>query len=1209
MKKNNQIIQLNNFTNITIPIILIFIMVYAEHYVSYLAFHSFAEYFSIFVAFSIAFTTYYTYNLTKNNYLLFLGLGYFWVGALDILHTQTYPGMNIYDNIGINTTLTFWIFTRFLEAMIFIFAILLKDKKFSIKKVLTIFSSFFIFVLILAIYFPLELFSEENGLSNLKIYFEYLIVFILLIALILNKNQKSTFNKHIYKAIQMAIIFTIISEACFTLYTDLYGFTNLLGHIFKFLSFWVLLVSLIKISLIEPQKKLDEQNTLLNSVLNATPNLIFYKNYLYSDGEYIGCNEAFEKYVGKSNKEIIGKTDIELFGKEVGSFFRIKDKEMLDKDATVINEDWATYPNGNKVLLSTFKTPFKDKANNILGVLGISRDITKEHEKTQELKNLKERMELALLGNNDGLWDWNMITNEVYFSPRWKEMLGYSDEELPNEFSTWENRIHPDDLKATMHTINKNLDGQSDYMENTHRLKHKDGSWIWILDRGKTTFDQDGKALRMIGTNTDITREKALELKYAKQAQIIENIHDSVIATNLKGIIISYNHGSEVLLGYKADKMIGQHISMIYLEEDYESLSKNIDIVKNYGEQNFEIRLVKKSGEVIDADLSLSLLKDEKGATIGIIGYSQDITIRKKAENELKEQHTYLESIINGINEPIMVIKEDYTVELMNNILKDNLKNLHMADPKHPKCYEVLHNRSTPCSGLHYPCPLQDVIISKKHTTVIHRHHTKDGNNQYTELLASPLFDKDKKCIGIIQSSRDITGHLKIQSELINQKNILDHQAHHDALTGLPNRILFNDRLKQAIEKAKRNKSEFALLFIDLDRFKEINDSLGHTAGDEVLITVTSRLIETIREEDTVARLGGDEFTVILEDLNQVQDASLIANKILKNLSQPININNHVLYVSSSIGISIYPEDGESAQNLLKYADSAMYKAKDEGRNNYQYYNSTMTELTLERLIMEASLRDALKNEELLIYYQPQVNGVTNTLIGMEALIRWKHPTMGIISPEKFIPLAESTGLIIDIDRYVMKTAMTQISKWYKDGFNPGILAMNLAVRQLQKEDFMDVLQNLIQETDCKTKWLALELTEGQIMTNPDKAIKTLTKISDLGIELAVDDFGTGYSSLAYLKRLPINKLKIDQAFVKDLPKDEEDAGIIKAIIALAKSLNLKIIADGVETKEQVDFMLEHGCENIQGYYYSKPVPSHEMLEILKGHEIIKVSS
>lgn len=320
------------------------------------------------------------------------------------------------------------------------------------------------------------------------------------------------------------------------------------------------------------------------------------------------------------------------------------------------------------------------------------------------------------------------------------------------------------------------------------------------------------------------------------------------------------------------------------------------------------------------------------------------------------------------------------------------------------------------------------------------------------------------------------------------------------------------------------------------------------------------------------------------------------------SLSTPMTVKDNILYVSSSIGISIYPDDGESSQNLLKFADSAMYKAKDEGRNNYQYYNAIMTELAFERVVMETSLRSALKNEEFVVYYQPQVNGATNRLIGMEALVRWQHPTMGLVSPSKFIPLAEATGLIVELDRFVMKTAMTQIASWYKEGLNPGVLAMNLAIKQLKKKDFFVMFKALMKETKCKAEWLELEVTEGQIMTNPEEAIIMLNKIKDLGIALAVDDFGTGYSSLAYLKRLPIDKLKIDQAFVRGLPSDEEDVGITKAVIALAKSLNLKVIAEGVETQEQKAFIVENGCENIQGYFYSRPIKSNDFKDLLVNY-------
>ncbi len=686
----------------------------------------------------------------------------------------------------------------------------------------------------------------------------------------------------------------------------------------------------------------------------------------------------------------------------------------------------------------------------------------------ERVKFLKERVELALDGSSASILDWNLTNNDFYLSENWKKLLGYRDEELENRILTWKKRIHRDDRKGFFDSLNKHMKEHKENFENIHRLKHKDGHYIWILGRARVFYD-DGKAVRMIGTHTDITQEKVLQLKYVQQAQIIQQIHDSVITTDFDGVIISWNHGAELLLGYTADEAIGQHVSMVHREEDIPEVIKSIEILKETGMHIAETTHVSKSGKIIDVLLSLSVLKDENENPIRFVGFAQDITERKQA-----------------------------------------------------------------------------------------------------------------------------------QKKLLEQKDILQHQAHHDALTNLPNRILFNDRLVQAIQTAKRDKSEFALLFLDLDHFKEINDSLGHDVGDRVLKVVTRRLNAVMREEDTLARLGGDEFTVIMRNLIDGQDASILAQKVLIVLAEPVVVDENRLYVSCSIGISLYPSDGLSVSNLLKYADAAMYRAKDEGRNNFQFYSSEMTELAFERVVMEASLRAAVENEEFIVYYQPQVDGRSDKLIGMEALVRWMHPTMGLVSPSKFIPLAESTGLIVELDQIVMRCAIKQISKWDKEGLKPGKLALNLSVKQLEKKDFLLVLKDILEESQCKPELIELEVTESQVMTNPEEAINILNKINALGIELAIDDFGTGYSSLSYLKRLPLSKLKIDQSFIKDLPDDEEDVGITRAVIALAKSLNLKIIAEGVETRKQKEFLVENGCDSIQGYFYSKPIPANEMELLLK---------
>ncbi|MDP3267075.1 MAG: EAL domain-containing protein [Sulfuricurvum sp.] len=430
--------------------------------------------------------------------------------------------------------------------------------------------------------------------------------------------------------------------------------------------------------------------------------------------------------------------------------------------------------------------------------------------------------------------------------------------------------------------------------------------------------------------------------------------------------------------------------------------------------------------------------------------------------------------------------------------------------------------------------------------------------------------------------------------------NKLAYRADHDELTELPNRRLFLDRLDQAIKHAERSGRHVAVLFIDLDHFKEINDSLGHLIGDQVLIHV-ARMIQThFRDIDTIARLGGDEFSLIIDSLEGIESVSTVAEKLVTLLQHPICIDKRELYVTCSIGISIYPNDGELPENLLRNADSAMYKAKSEGRNSYQFYTEDMTQKALERVALEADLRRALEREEFRVYYQPQVNGISGQLIGMEALVRWQHPELGLVSPVKFIPLAVETGLIILIDRFVMRTGMMQLKQWHDEGLNPGILALNLTIKQLKQDDFISMLQEMMEDTGCLPKWLELEVTEGEVMQNPEQAVRVLKQVSVLGIKLAIDDFGTGYSSLAYLKRLPVDKLKIDQSFVREIPGDEEDVAIVGAIIALSKSLHLDIIAEGVETQEQKEFLTANGCEQIQGYLYGRPMRAEDMDQMLR---------
>ena len=445
--------------------------------------------------------------------------------------------------------------------------------------------------------------------------------------------------------------------------------------------------------------------------------------------------------------------------------------------------------------------------------------------------------------------------------------------------------------------------------------------------------------------------------------------------------------------------------------------------------------------------------------------------------------------------------------------------------------------------------------------------------------------------------------NIELEEKVNDKTKTLKHQAHYDSLTALPNRLLFSDRLAQSIKHASRHKTTLSLLFLDLDRFKEVNDSLGHEVGDKLLQIVSIRLKACIREEDTIARQGGDEFTILLGDI-ETNDLIKLANKLISTIQEPFRINHHELYVTLSIGISNFPEDGTSSNVLLRNADTAMYKTKELGKNGYQFYNSMMTEQTLERLELDRNIRKAIERHEFQAYYQPQVDLLHKKVVGMETLIRWHHPELGTISPVQFIPLAEETGLIIPIDQWMMQESVKTLSKWQEEGIDTGKLSINLSIKQLENKDFITHLKSLLDKTGCDPKKLEFEITESQIMKNPESSITVLNHVKELGITIAIDDFGTGYSSLSYLKRLPIDKLKIDRSFIKDLPSDEEDATIVRTIIALAKSLKLDLIAEGVETQEQKEFLIKEGCHKIQGYLYSKPIPEDEYKAFLLNQDI-----
>jgi len=433
----------------------------------------------------------------------------------------------------------------------------------------------------------------------------------------------------------------------------------------------------------------------------------------------------------------------------------------------------------------------------------------------------------------------------------------------------------------------------------------------------------------------------------------------------------------------------------------------------------------------------------------------------------------------------------------------------------------------------------------------------------------------------------------------------LRHQAYHDLLTGLPNRWLLRDRMEQAFAYAHREDHSLAVMFLDLDRFKNLNDTMGHVAGDHLLRSVAERLKSAMTPWDTIARLGGDDFVLLIPDIENQDGARTVADKLLKLFQSPFLLSGQNVYVDASIGIAMYPENGSDADNLLKNAEAAMYYAKEQGRNNFQFCSSKIQEATATRFVIENKLREAIKQSELVLYYQPQFSLRNNHVVtGMEALVRWKHPVHGLVPPDKFITVAEETGLILSMGDWVFRQALQDLRSWREQGLKVRRLAINLSARQLFHAQTLDILEESLSEDPEAAKVLELEITESGVMQDPEQAVRTLNAFKDLGVSVAIDDFGTGYSSLSYLKRFPIDVLKVDRSFVRDITIDDDDATIVRTILAMAQSLNLKVIAEGVESEEQLKLLAALGCSEGQGYYYARPMSAEDLLQFLRDKSV-----
>ncbi len=768
--------------------------------------------------------------------------------------------------------------------------------------------------------------------------------------------------------------------------------------------------------------------------------------------------------------------------------------------------------------------------------------------------------------------------NYSYVSPQAGALLGYplSDWLLEGFRSRL---VHPDDLPWVHAYCDEEISSGRDHSVD-YRVITAHRKTLWIRDIVSITTHNQQPVLRglMINISQSKETEEALRLSEEKFAKAFHASPDGLLLTRQRdGLLIEVNEGFSHISGYCSSDALYRSTLALGLWADPQQRIKLLALLDQQGfVRDFQCSVRHRDGRTLLCEISTRPLMI--GTENCMLTIARDISESQLMQEKLLQTATVFDSTAEGIiftdpQQNITAVNRAFT-EITGYSERDALgqSSRLMASGQHDSAFYVSMWHQLSNEG-HW----QGEICNKR----------KNGETYPCWMTISAVYDSDHKITHFVAVFADI-------SSLKHAQDRLDHQAHHDPLTNLPNRLLFENRLQQALSEPDRYGQQGAVLFLDLDRFKNINDSLGHPIGDLLLNAIATRLKEQLRDIDTVARQGGDEFIILLPALKNPSDAELIANKLLACFNAPFVAGEHELFISASIGASIYPDDGTDVATLVKNADAAMYRSKLKGRNRIERYTHDLTAQASARVLLEQELRRAMERGQLSLSYQPKISLKDHSLVGAEALIRWNHPELGNIPPDRFIVLAEENGMIIPIGDWVLEHACQQLNAW-KQLYEPfGPVSVNLSGTQLRQPALLARIQELLKSYSLEPDALQLEITENFIMSQTEEALDVLHKLKQLGVQLAIDDFGTGYSSLSYLKRLPLNTLKIDQSFIRGLPDDADDVAIVRAIIALGRSMQLTIIAEGVETQAQQDFLAKEGCEQIQGYLVSVPLSAEE---------------
>jgi diguanylate cyclase (GGDEF)-like protein/PAS domain S-box-containing protein len=828
---------------------------------------------------------------------------------------------------------------------------------------------------------------------------------------------------------------------------------------------------------------------------------------------------------------------------------------------------------------------------------GTGTDDMQQRLAEERLRESEEQYRLLVATIPEVVWKTDAKGNVIFVSSRVEALLGYSaDDFLRQGDSLWFNSVHPDDKEKVERAFASLINTGEPY-DIECRARKKDGQWMWAHDRAVATRDSNGCRVAT-GLISDITVRKAGEESEIRFRSLFENMSEGFAHCKMlfddsgcpiDFVYLAVNSAFVKLTGLA--NVVGKRFSEIVpgcRDSQTELLERYGRVARTSEPEKFEIEI-----KALGKWFSVSAYGAGDGCFVDTF---DNITERKQSEESLLFKTALLEAQAETMIDGILVVDDSDRIVLTNRQF-----GLNFGIPD-----DVLSTRDdlivreyvTPKVENPYAF-VEKINYLSSHREEKSRDELRLKNGKIFDRYSAPLVDSKNQYRGRIWYFRDITDH-KIAEERIQ------YLAYFDSLTGLPNRVLLRDRLSKAIADARRRNCKIALLFLDLDSFKDINDSLGHSVGDLLLQAVAERLNTWGREQDTVARLGGDEFLLMLADLKDVPDAAVAAQRLMDVMSPEFVIEGHPCSISCSLGVSIFPEHGADGETLIKNADKAMYSAKGEGPNNFRFFSEDMNTQAVERLTLENGLQQALDREELFLMYQPQMDISSEMITGLEALLRWQHPDLGLVPPDKFIRIAENSGLIVPIGEWVLRTACRQAKKWQDEGIPALSVAVNVSAVQFRQAGFCELIRRVLHETELDPQYLELELTESLLLANADVTISVLKELKSMGLTLAIDDFGTGYSSFSYLRQFQVSKLKIDRSFIRDVAVNSDDAAITAAIISMAKSMKLKVIAEGVENEAQMLFLRAHRCDEIQGYYFSRPLTAEKTGDKLRGgyHEL-----